>query len=198
VVYGANTRLDLLKKRTIENIEVHGFFLGYGYSYNFEFIIEEAYIEITNAGPLDATLYDANITLSLINESSTTIYIDHAVKLPAGGSYNHTIAPPDLVIRDESRAILDKIKEYYVDYESMLKARASCGTCEGPMERSSRDSLVFLSPPPYQDPLLLQHGMFTDMDVNQTLVFEGNLDETITFFEKRRNGSYNESQFLSR
>jgi hypothetical protein len=35
VVYGANTRLDLLKKRTIENIKVHRFFLGYGYSYNF-------------------------------------------------------------------------------------------------------------------------------------------------------------------
>lgn len=181
MVYGANLHLDLLKKSTIENIEVHGIILHYSYTYNFELFIEKAHIEITNAGPLDATLYDANITLSSINESSTTIHIDHAVKLPAGGSYNHTIAPPDLVIRDESRVILDKMKEHYVDYEITLKARASCGTYEGPMEKTSSGCLVFLHPPPYQLPFLLQHGVFTDMGVNQTLVIHSPLMVPLSF-----------------
>jgi len=170
LIFGVNTHPDVLSTRTIKNLELSVSISSYVYSGDFDFVILEARLEITNMGPLDATLHNANFTISFTNESSVTILIEHTVKLPAGGSFNYTIAPPDLVFRDESWAILEKIKECFFDYTVTLKAHASCGKYKGPIDKSSRGWLVFLHPPPYRLPLLLQHGMFPGIVVNDTFV----------------------------
>lgn len=172
LIYGVNTYPYVLSMRTIKNLEVNDAIWDYGYRLDFKFAILHAEIEITNMGPLDATLHDANITISFNNGSGVTIPVENTVELPAGGSYNYTIAPPELEVEDESRAILEKMMEQrgHVDYLVTLKAHASCGVYEGPIEKTFSGSVVFTHPPPYINPLLLHHGVFTDMGVNQTYV----------------------------
>jgi len=169
LVYGADKYLYLLSTRTIENLEVKGNISSYGYSWDFEFLILESQIKITNIGPLDITLHDSNCTVSLNNES-IIIPIDYSMKIPSGSSNSYMIAPPDLVIKDESHTILENIEEYFFNYTITLNAYASCGKYEVPVKKSYTSCLVYLHPPPYELPLLLQHGMFPGAEVNETFV----------------------------
>lgn len=169
LVYGANKYLCLLSTRTIENLEVKGSISGYGYSRDFEFLIFRSQIEITNVGPLDVTLHDSNCTISLNNEG-IVIPIDYSIKLPSGSSYSYKIAPPDQVIKDESHTILENIEERFFNYTITLNAYASCGKYEVPVEKSYTSCLGFLHPPPYEHPLLLQHGLLSSVGVNETFV----------------------------
>lgn len=169
-ICGVITYPYVLSSYTLNNLKINSDISSYGYSKDFEFLIGEGQIEIKNVGPLDVTLYNSSFTISLNSENSITILIDNKIKFPSGSSYNSTIAPPDLVIKDESQTILGKIKERFLNYTVILNAYASCGKYEGPINKSFLGHLVFLHPLNYELPLSLQHGMLYGTGVNETFM----------------------------
>jgi hypothetical protein len=169
-ICGVITYPYVLSSHTLNNLKIISTISSYGYSKDFEFIVGEGQIEIKNVGPMDVTLFNSSFTISLDGENITTILIANSIKIPSGSSYNHTIAPPDLVIKDESQNILGKIKGHFLNYTVILNAHASCGEYEGPINKSFLGHLVFLHPLDYELPLSLQHGMLFGTGVNETFM----------------------------
>jgi len=149
-ICGVITYPYVLSSHTLNDLKITSTISSYGYSKDFEFIIGEGQIEIKNVGPMDVTLLNSSFTISLNSENVTTILIANSIKIPSGSSYNHTIAPPDLVIIDESHKILGIIKEPFFNYTVTLNAYASCGKYEGPIDKSFKSHLGFLHPLDYE------------------------------------------------